>query len=62
MPDPRKSFSRDGGEYMLMGKRAGVASFLTPKAVGEYVGCVATIDRRSFKIVGRTQLNAGDGL
>jgi putative protease len=61
-PDPRKSFSRDGGEYMFSGKRAGVASFLTPKAVGEYVGCVATTDRRSFKLVGRTQLNAGDGL
>ena len=61
-PDPRKSFSRDGGEYMFSGKRAGVASFLTPKAVGEYVGCVATTDRRSFKLVSRTQLNAGDGL
>ena len=29
-PDPKKSFTRDGGEYMFAGKRAGVASFLTP--------------------------------
>lgn len=61
-PDPRKSFSRDGGEYMFLGKRTGVASWLTPKAVGEYVGCVATVDRRSFRLASRTQLNAGDGL
>jgi len=61
-PDPRKSFSRDGGEYMFLGKRAGVASFHTPKAIGEYVGCVATTDRRSFKLAGRVKLNAGDGL
>lgn len=61
-PDPRKSFSRDGGEYMFLGKRSGVASWLTPKAVGEYVGCVATVDRRSFRLASRAQLSAGDGL
>ena len=61
-PDPRKSFSRDGGEYMFMGKRAGVASWLTPKAVGEYVGCVATVTRRDLRVVGTKELNAGDGL
>ena len=61
-PDPKKSFSRDGGEYMFMGKRAGVASLLTPKAVGEYIGCVATVTKRDFRLVGRHTLNAGDGL
>ena len=61
-PDPKKSFSRDGGEYMYSGKRAGVASFNTPKAVGEYVGCVATTSKRDFRIVAKQQLNAGDGL
>lgn len=61
-PDPKKSFTRDGGEYMYSGKRAGVASFLTPKAVGEYIGSVATIDRRSFRLVGRREVSAGDGL
>lgn len=62
VPDPKKSFTRDGGEYMFMGKRGGVASFNTPKALGEYVGCVATTTRRDFKIVGKVSLNAGDGL
>ncbi len=61
-PDPKKSFTRDGGEYMFAGKRAGVASFLTPKAVGEYVGCVATASKRDFRIVGKVALNAGDGI
>ena len=61
-PDPKKSFTRDGGEYMFAGKRAGVASFLTPKAVGEYVGCVATSSKRDYRIVGKVALNAGDGI
>lgn len=61
-PDPKKSFTRDGGEYMYSGKRAGVASFLTPKAVGEYIGSVATADKRSFRLVSRREVAAGDGL
>jgi putative protease len=36
-PDPAKSFTRGASQYMLHGKRAGVASFDTPKAVGEYL-------------------------
>jgi len=61
-PDPKKSFTRDGGEYMFMGKRAGVASFNTPKAVGEYIGSVAVVGRRDLRIVSRVPLSAGDGL
>ena len=61
-PDPKKSFTRDGGEYMFSGKRAGVASFLTPKAVGEYIGCVATTSKRDFRIAAKTALTAGDGI
>ena len=61
-PDPKKSFTRDGGEYMYLGKRAGVASFDTPKAVGEYVGSVAMVSKRDIRIVSRTPLSAGDGL
>ena len=62
VPDPKKSFTRDGGEYMFMGKRAGVASFNTPKAVGEYIGSVAVVGRRDLRIVSRMPLSAGDGL
>ncbi len=37
-PDTSKSFTRGESEYFFAGKRPGVASFDTPKAVGEYVG------------------------
>ena len=62
MPDRKKSFTRDGGEYMFSGKRAGVASFNTPKAVGEYIGSVAVVGRRDLRIVSRVPLSAGDGV
>ena len=61
-PDRKKSFTRDGGEYMFSGKRAGVASFNTPKAVGEYIGSVAVVGRRDLRIVSRVPLSAGDGI
>lgn len=61
-PDPKKSFTRDGGEYMYSGKRPGVASFSTPKAIGEYVGSVAVVGKRDIKVVTRESLSAGDGL
>lgn len=61
-PDPAKSFTRGESSYMYEGKRAGVASFDTPKAIGEYVGRVARVDSRSFMLDGDVQLAAGDGL
>ena len=47
---------------MYLGKRRGVASFDTPKAVGEYIGSVAVVGKRDLRIVSRTPLSAGDGL
>lgn len=61
-PDPKKSFTRDGGEYMFLGKRAGVASLNTPKAIGEYVGSVAKVGKRDITIISRVTLNPGDGV
>lgn len=62
-PDPKKSFSRDGGEYMYSGKRAGVASLLTPKSVGELIGTVESISRNSFRLShNMATISAGDGL
>ncbi len=62
VPDTAKSFTRGESEYFFDGKCAGVASFDTPKAVGEYVGRVARIEGRSFRLEGAAQLSAGDGL
>lgn len=62
IPDPSKSFTRGESEYFIDGVRAGVASFDTPKSVGEFVGCVARTDRRSFTLDRAHTLAAGDGL
>lgn len=61
-PDPKKSFSRDGGEYMYSGKRSGVASLLTPKSVGEFLGVVESVSRNSFRLTSSAKISAGDGL
>ena len=60
-PDTSKSFTRGGTEYYLDGKRAGSASFDTPKAVGEHLGRVVSVNRRSFVLKGE-QPAAGDGI
>jgi putative protease len=47
---------------MLYGKRGDVASFDTPKAVGEYVGHIESITRNGFRLDSSTPLSAGDGI
>lgn len=61
-PDPAKSFTRGGSEYMLDGKVGGVASFDTPKAVGEYLGRITKITAKGFRIDGTTLPESGDGV
>ena len=61
-PNPQKSFTRGASQYMLHGKRAGVASFDTPKAVGEYLGVVENISRKGFSLSPTRDLAAGDGI
>ena len=61
-PDPSKSFTRGFTEYFFGGKHAGVASFDTPKAVGEYIGRVKKIDRNTFTLDQKHDLASGDGI
>lgn len=61
-PDPSKSFTRGESEYFFAGKRPGVASFDTPKAVGEQVGRVAKVSGGSFTLSGEAELVPGDGI
>ena len=61
-PNPQKSFTRGASQYMLHGKQSGVASFDTPKAVGEYLGVVETTSRKGFSLKGKADLTAGDGI
>lgn len=61
-PDPAKSFTRGESEYFFGGKCAGVASFDTPKAVGEYVGRVTKCGQGWFLLEGGSALAPGDGI
>lgn len=61
-PNAAKSFTRGASEYMLRGKRSGVASFDTPKAVGEYIGVIDSVSRRGFTLDCRHDIAAGDGI
>lgn len=61
-PDTAKSFTRGESEYFFAGKRAGVASFDTPKAVGEYIGRVVQVEKHRFRLERDASLAAGDGI
>lgn len=63
-PDPSKSFTRGESTYFFAGKCAGVASFDTPKAVGERIGRVARVERGAFRLeaADEVRLAPGDGI
>lgn len=61
-PDPAKSFTRGASEYFFDGKRAGVASFDTPKAMGERIGCVVRTAGNAFTLDCDNDLATGDGI
>ncbi len=62
VPDPSKSFTRGESEFLFDGRRAGLASFDTPKAVGEPIGRVVRVDRTGFVLDRDHTLTAGDGI
>ena len=61
-PNPAKSFTRGGGVYLFDGKRSGVASFDTPKALGERLGRVTKICGSRFMVDSGSEVTTGDGL
>ena len=62
-PDPAKSFTRGESTWFFDGRRAGVASFDTPKAIGEPLGRVAQLVRDGFRLDRAcVSLAAGDGI
>lgn len=62
-PDPAKSFTRGESAWFFDGRRAGVASFDTPKSVGEPLGCVEQLLRDGFRLDrSGVSLAAGDGI
>ncbi|MBQ2423380.1 MAG: DUF3656 domain-containing protein [Alistipes sp.] len=61
-PNTAKSFTRGGGTYLFDGKRAGVASFDTPKALGERIGRVTKVAKGRFMVDTSLQMTSGDGI
>ncbi|MBO5962540.1 MAG: U32 family peptidase [Alistipes sp.] len=61
-PNASRTFTRGAGEYLFDGKRRGVASFDTPKAMGEKVGKIVRVDRRGIVLDRKHDLTTGDGV
>ncbi len=61
-PNPSKSFTRGESEYLFRGQSRGLASFDTPKSVGEPLGEVVEVRGSRFRFKGRAEMQAGDGV
>ncbi len=61
-PDLRKTFNRGYTTYFLHGRQPDIASFDTPKAMGEFVGTVKELRADSFNVAGLSTFANGDGL
>lgn len=61
-PNLKKTFNRGYTTYFANGRQAGIASFDTPKAMGEYVGKVKELQHNSFNVSGTAAFANGDGL
>jgi len=61
-PDLRKTFNRGYTTYFAHGRQPDIASFDTPKAIGEFVGTVKEIRNDSFNVAGTASFANGDGL
>ena len=61
-PDLNRTFNRGYTTYFLHGRKPDIASFDTPKAIGEYVGVVKEMRHDSFNVAGVASFTNGDGL
>lgn len=61
-PDPKKTFNRGFTPYFVEGKREKMASFDTPKAMGQYIGTLRQDSRGKLFYEGAETLANGDGL
>ena len=63
VPNLKKTFNRGFTNYFLKGRQQDIASFDTPKAIGEYVGKVKEIrGKLSFNVATTASFANGDGL
>lgn len=63
-PSPSKTFTRNGGDYIFRGKRPALATFDTPKAMGEPVGRIGKVGKCWFTLEGgkNVKFHSGDGI
>ena len=61
-PNALRSFTRGASEYFFDGKCRGVASFDTPKSMGEQIGKIIKSDRRGILLDRKHDLTTGDGV
>lgn len=61
-PNLQKTFNRGYTDYFIHGRKADIASFDTPKALGECVGKVKEYKDKYIKVAGTAAFANGDGL
>ena len=62
-PDLSRTFNRGYTSYFANGRQPDIASFDTPKAIGQYVGKVMNVDAgKAFCMDAQTAIANGDGL
>ena len=61
-PDLSRTFNRGYTTYFAEGRQPQMASFDTPKALGQFVGRVKELRGNSFNVAGTTSFANGDGL
>ena len=61
-PNLNRPFNRGYTTYFVNGRQPDIASFDTPRAVGEFVGRVKEIRNDSFNVAGTASFANGDGL
>lgn len=62
IPNLSKTFNRGFTHYFLHGRQPDIASFDTPKAMGQFVGVVKEVRPDSFNVAGTASFANGDGL
>lgn len=61
-PDPQKTFHRGATDYFITGKRSDIWNFDTPKAIGEALGEVGSVEKNFFTLKTAADLSNGDGI
>ena len=61
-PDLHRTFNRGYTTYFVSGRQPGMASFYTPKAIGQFVGHVKELRSGSIRVAGTAAFANGDGL